>query len=156
MLLKYPSGYLPHAIPITAPLLYVLMHIVLEMSKYILHDNLFDLIKITKIMFHFTNINRHKPAPQCAEPLVLCSEMNLIRIRSMYERKYPTTSDVSHNKTLFFTNSDFPKTIRYQVGKNLRLKVKGPQFVTDYLFQKYPDPQSESGSTRTENFLTNT
>ena len=107
-------------------------------------------------MFHFTNKNRHKPAPQCAEPLVLCSEVNLIQIRPMYEGKYPTNYDMSHNKTLCFTTYDFPKTTRYQVDKNLRPKAEGPQFVTDYLFQKYPDLQSESGSTRTENLLTNT
>ena len=107
-------------------------------------------------MLHFTNINRYKPAPQCAEPLVLCSKMNLIQIGSMYERKHPTNSDMSHYKTLYLATSDFPKTIRYQEDKNLRPKVKGPQFVTDYLFQKYPDPQSEPGSTRTENFFTNT
>ena len=77
-------------------------------------------------MFHFTNINRHKPAPQCAEPLVLCSEMNLIRIRSMYERKHPTNWDMSHYETLCFATSDFPKTIRYQEDKNLRPKAKEP------------------------------
>ena len=107
-------------------------------------------------MFHLTNINKYKPAPQCAEPLVLCSEMNLIQIGSMYERKFPTTWDMSHINTLFFTTSDSPKTIGYQEAKNLRPKTKRPQFVTDYLFQKYPDPQSESGSTRTENLRTKT
>ena len=107
-------------------------------------------------MYYFTIINRPSPAPQGAEPLVMCYEENSNRIRYIHQTKYPSTSGFERNKALFFTTTDFSKTTRSQIDKNPGPRVIGPQFVTDYLFQKYPGSQSESGSTITENLLTNT
>ena len=107
-------------------------------------------------MFHFTIINRLKPAPQGAEPLVICYEENSNRIRSIHQTSYRLTSGLERNKALSFTTTDCSKTTRSQIDKNLGPRAIGPQFVTDSLFQKYPDSQSESGSTITENLLTNT
>ena len=107
-------------------------------------------------MFHFTIINRLKPAPQGAEPLVICYEENLNRIRSIHQSTYRLTSCLERNKALSFTTTACSKTTRSQIDKNLGHRAIGPQFVTDYLFQKYPDPRSESGSTRTENLRTKT
>ena len=74
----------------------------------------------------------------------------------MYQMKHPTTRDLTCKKELGFKTPDFTNAIRYQEEKNLRPEAKGPQFVTDYLFQKNQSPQAESRRTLTENLLTNT
>ena len=106
-------------------------------------------------MFYFAIINRLKPAPQGSEPLMICYEENSNRIRYIQQTTYPSTSGFERNKALFFTTTDFSKTTRPQIDKPGPRAI-GPQFVTDYLFQKYSGSQSESGSTITENLLTNT
>ena len=140
----------------TAPLLYVLMRIVLEMSQCILQGDLFDLLKKFKIMFHSIHTNSHNFALPSASPVGLCSLLGSDGMCSQSGIPHRIKLVPDKNRKLGFTTPHPEGEKGFNQDVIFLFKPNDRSFLSPDPFQKYPGSQAEPGSSITTILNTNT